>query len=85
MHLDIWKRQRAGKDSLPEYILHWSMRLDGLSDRIWKSYWRILADCMYNDTVCVYAFVKVVLENIRSVMSDVKHTHYFSDSSAAQY
>ena len=45
----------------------------------------ILSNSMDHNHVAVHSFLKELLPKVKSLVSELKHIHYFSDGSAAQY
>ena len=45
----------------------------------------VISDCKDHTTVTVFAFLKVVLEYLKTELPAVKKIHYFTDGCAGQY
>ena len=48
-------------------------------------HWNICVDCKEHSTVTVFAFLKVVIEHLKTKFPSVQKIHYFTDGCAGQY
>lgn len=45
----------------------------------------VVSDCKEHSTVTAFAFLKVVIEHLKTVFPSVQKIHYFTDGCAGQY
>lgn len=45
----------------------------------------IISNCLRHDTIAVHVFLREVIQYLNGLINEIRHIHYFSDGSAAQY
>jgi hypothetical protein len=73
-----WNNQQATVHPFVSYLKNSKNKLENLC-------FIIISECLYHDTVTVYAFQKQLIEFLKENVPNISKTYYFSDGASAQH